>query len=149
MMRGNGWYFHPGWCRSDELVGCLLAETSCELHQLAMQLLFGLQNLPLIPKMTKSFSVSKHYFVSQSYTEYFCFQEGKFQTNNFWQIFQFAKIFFLQNFVSHSVQLYRTHYMKQQCTVQITHNLNGTHVSHACAQAKNMHGIKLCMYTHV
>ena len=36
-----------------------------------------------------------------------------------------------------------------QYMVQITHNLNSTCVSHACAKAKNMSGIKPCIYTCV
>ena len=33
--------------------------------------------------------------------------------------------------------------------VQITHNLNGTHVCAVCAKAKNTHGIKPLVCTHV
>ena len=39
--------------------------------------------------------------------------------------------------------------LKHLWYVQITHDLNGTQVCAACAQAENMCGIKPCMYMHI
>ena len=51
--------------------------------------------------------------------------------------------------IQHHVYIFMQYVDSYLVMVQITHNLNGTRVSHACAKAKNMHGIKPRVYTCV